>query len=161
VHRYHTARTVRGQTVAEHSWGVAVLVRAVLPEASAQILAAALMHDVSETYTGDIPAPAKWDIPALAAAEREASEAFNQALGIQFPLSSFEHQVLKWCDMMELVLWCLEECRMGNTFAEDMLRKGINSLLNRETPTDEAHALFTEVIEAASQFTRKKEDWYA
>ena len=48
VKRYHIVRTLRQQSVAEHSWNVALLVYMIYPQASPKLIKAALTHDVAE-----------------------------------------------------------------------------------------------------------------
>lgn len=71
VKRWHIINTVRPQTVAEHSFMVALiameLAKHIVPHGSLfdspreqfQFLCAALFHDMPETITGDLPTPAK------------------------------------------------------------------------------------------------------
>jgi 5'-deoxynucleotidase YfbR-like HD superfamily hydrolase len=161
VQRYHTARTLRVQTVADHSWGVAALVAKVYPAAGPTLFRAALFHDVSETFTGDIPATAKWKHPELRAAENAASTHYNTMLGIEHELSGFEYSILKWCDMMELLLWCAEEARMGNTFIVDILRNATEYILTIAPPTDGASKLLSEFIVYIKPLLNLENDWYA
>ena len=59
VKRYHTMPTIGEQTVANHSWGVAVILSWLKPDISPKALLKALTHDVAEKQTGDMPAPTK------------------------------------------------------------------------------------------------------
>ena len=59
VLRYHTVQTLQRETVGHHSHGVACLVLLLDPQASARLLRAALLHDLAEQCTGDIPSAAK------------------------------------------------------------------------------------------------------
>lgn len=56
VLRYHTTPRVPAQTVAQHSWGVALIYRYLTGDES---LYDALLHDSAELFVGDIPAPVK------------------------------------------------------------------------------------------------------
>ena len=161
VQRYHTARTVRSQTNADHSWGVAALVAQVYPEASSTLFRAALFHDVSETFTGDIPTPARRDHPALAEAEHDASTHYNVMLGLEFPLTPKEYDVLKWCDLMELLMWCAEDARLGNTFVVSMLHNGVKYLNEKEAPTQEAGDLKEQFLTYIGPLLTTEKDWYA
>jgi 5'-deoxynucleotidase YfbR-like HD superfamily hydrolase len=62
VRRYHTATPLREQTVADHSFGVAML-SLLMAEGTTinpvDLLTAALTHDLSEFLVGDTPSPAK------------------------------------------------------------------------------------------------------
>ena len=48
VTRYHTVRTLVQETVGHHSHGVAMLCLFLAPDASANLLKAALVHDLAE-----------------------------------------------------------------------------------------------------------------
>ena len=81
VTRFHTLRTIRQQSVAHHSWGVATLLLHVWPEAPASVLRAALWHDVAEIETGDMPAPIKWANPELKKELGDVRDAFKALIG--------------------------------------------------------------------------------
>jgi len=148
VVRYHTLRTNRKQSVAEHSHGVAMLVLHVYPEAEVGVLKAALYHDLSEVVTGDIPATSKWLSPVLAHEENLLADVFRDKYGLRLDLTAFEKHLLKWCDMMELVLWTMEEYAMGNQFAGEVCQRGLTFLGQKDPPTREAKELLAEVIHA-------------
>lgn len=162
VRRYHTQRTLRSQTVAEHSFGICMLIRQVWPDCSRAMLFAALHHDLPELMTGDIPAPAKRAHPEMDA----YLEHFEQSLHPLYYDTEFmgaeELAVLKWADTMELVLWCLEEYRMGNHMPSvcDMIRRGLGWIIAKRVPLC-AQALTQEVVDDAvslglSPFTGNK-----
>ena len=120
VIRYHTVRTIRQQTLADHQWNVVMILLWVFPEAPSHLLRAALMHDLPEYHTGDVPATAKWGHEPLAAALEAAECDAWGMLGVTDPVAGLapdEKCLLKFCDGAELVLWCMEEGRMGNRFA--------------------------------------------
>lgn len=124
VQRYHTQRMQRKQELNAHSYGVAMLVQHLYPECSRDLLLAALYHDLPEYFTGDVPAPAKRGIPQLAVL-LENAEKGTGILYREFNLTVFDEALLKWCDTFELVLFCLEEVQMGNTYALAPLYKGL------------------------------------
>jgi 5'-deoxynucleotidase YfbR-like HD superfamily hydrolase len=146
VVRFHTARMTRQQTVAEHSYGVAMLVLEVEPT-DFLLVRAALYHDLSEAATGDIPAPAKWDNPQLAAVLTEVEAEYDARFGTAIDLTPYQKHVLKWCDAMELVLWCREEWCMGNAYAREIMRRGMDHVMQRvRHPNDRAAAFFNAVL---------------
>lgn len=145
VTRFHTVRTIRQQTVADHSHGVALLVTIVAPEASAELIKAALWHDLSECHTGDTPATAKWASPSLREELHKMGSAFDESHGIRAALSVEEYATLKWCDMMDLVLWCMEEVHMGNRNAIKIANNGLRWLGGVVPPSEEAKALLRDV----------------
>lgn len=52
-------------------------------------------------------------------------EKLSSPLYQSFGLTAFEENVLKWCDLMELVLWCLEDIRLGNLYAAGPCGRGL------------------------------------
>ena len=75
VTRWHIVRTVRPQSLAEHTFDVTMIARAIAKIAGyddAEITKAALLHDLDEVVVGDIPTPTKnraksvgWDLNNL------------------------------------------------------------------------------------------------
>jgi 5'-deoxynucleotidase YfbR-like HD superfamily hydrolase len=62
VNRWHIVRTVRDQSLAEHTFDVVMIARAIAKIAGVddyEIIKAALLHDLDEIVTGDIPTPTK------------------------------------------------------------------------------------------------------
>lgn len=114
VKRYHTVTTHREETVGHHSHGVAMLCLLLEPDASADLLKAALMHDLAEQVTGDTPSPAK----IMYGIGEQVSELENRLLqesGWGFPeLSSTDARTLKLADIAHGALFCLRELEMGN-----------------------------------------------
>jgi 5'-deoxynucleotidase YfbR-like HD superfamily hydrolase len=134
VLRYHTWPHVKTQSVGEHSWQVARILMTVWPAHSRELLRYALMHDMGEVKTGDVPYPFKADHPEVAAAfdlaESEAIVDMDEVFGCPvFPvLTSFEETIVKICDYLDMWEWALEEMNLGNKFAEpvrDRMRKAI------------------------------------
>lgn len=152
VIRYHTCRTIGSQTVAEHSFGVAMLIIWLTEgNCSVDLMKAALYHDMAEQHTGDMPATIK-------KAEDVVKELFDRLEGnfdtqydLVIDLSFEEKNILKWADTLELLLYCVEEYELGNknvkkvfnrgyshTFEysihakADMLRKALKERINNE-----------------------------
>lgn len=136
VTRYHTQRTIRRQTVAEHSFGVCMLIRQVWPDCSRNLLFAAMHHDLPELMTGDIPAPVKRAHPQMDTYLEEFEASLHPLFYDTVFMDAEELALLKWADTMELVLWCLEEFRMGNkqTNICDMVRRALGWVLARRVP---------------------------
>lgn len=124
VKRYHTKRTLRTQDVAQHTFGMLMLVRQVCPGARKDVYDAILHHDLPELFTGDIPAPIKRASPqiglALELLERELTP-----LHAEFNLTADEEALVKWADRMELVLWAMEEFELGNRGASAVVQRGL------------------------------------
>jgi 5'-deoxynucleotidase YfbR-like HD superfamily hydrolase len=121
IKRYHTIPTIREQTNAAHSWGVAVLFDQLWGQtwgenalASTKCLKSSLYHDCAEHLTGDLPAPIKKSSKAVAKVIKELEDNFNKELDILVRLEDKDEVKVKFCDCLEGALFCLEELEMGN-----------------------------------------------
>ena len=129
VKRWHTITNVQEQTVAAHSWGVAVIALELWPDSSAAFIHALLLHDIPEQVIGDVPAPVKWSNPELAAKVAKAEEDFWRDVKTEFPdLSKLERLKLKLADMLELLWFCVEEERLGNRNFKEVFTRGVEYL---------------------------------
>jgi 5'-deoxynucleotidase YfbR-like HD superfamily hydrolase len=139
VKRYHVKRTHRIQTIAEHTFGMLMLVKQVIqlsdvPFARTALLYEAILHhDLPELFTGDIPAPIKRVHPELGPLMDSIEEELKP-LHQDFDITAEEGALLKWADRMELVLWCLEEYRMGNTYTKPTVARGLGWILAARLP---------------------------
>ena len=140
VQRCHTVRHFGSYSVAEHSWGVAMLVLQLYPEHFTALAAYALVHDVPEGLTGDIPSTAKADDGML-------DDAINRRFGLPSTseLNPIRHAILKSCDRLELYLWAYEQAAMGNRFADE-IQTNLLDMFNRSQPESgldiRAHSFF-------------------
>jgi 5'-deoxynucleotidase YfbR-like HD superfamily hydrolase len=144
IQRYHTS-DVTPQSVAAHSWGVAMIVCRCYPKdrpIPQNLIMAAMTHDMAEAETGDIPAPAKWDYPQLGKVLDQIEQSFNETHGIDYKLTPQEARILEWADTFELVLWCSVHRHL--VAAEDMLLVGHEILARKGFPTTEAKELYDE-----------------
>lgn len=143
VKRCHTLQTITTQTVAEHSWGVAILLQKFFPESSKQLLLAALSHDIAEVLTGDIPADAKWMFKDLKNITEMIERQYNEQLGIDYHLTDEEKHILKLCDLLELLLFCVEEIFMGNKNMIPIAHKLIKVMDEMKMPSKEFNMYYT------------------
>jgi 5'-deoxynucleotidase YfbR-like HD superfamily hydrolase len=103
VTRWHIVRTVRPQSLAEHTFDVVMIARAIAKIAGYndyEIIKAALLHDLDEIVTGDIPTPTKnrardngWNL----------NELYQSITGRE--LSSDESLIVKLADKMADLHW--------------------------------------------------------
>lgn len=129
VKRYHTRPLIGEQTVAAHSWGVAcICMRLSGGQENRDVLylyEAALLHDVAEYDTGDIPATAKWESPTLKAALEDLERAVESRIGISTDkLEPWSLWALKFADMLELLWFCVEQRRLGNVALDHVWENG-------------------------------------
>ena len=116
IERYHVKgqRMLTRQSVAEHSWRMAAAIFAVASQLRADVVLAALFHDVSERVTGHIPSNVKKLNPDIQQAVHEVSTAEEVRLGIRFNLTDEEKKLVAWADAYEGTLHCLDEYELGN-----------------------------------------------
>jgi 5'-deoxynucleotidase YfbR-like HD superfamily hydrolase len=114
VVRYHTVTTLQRETVGHHSHGVACLVLLLEPEPTADLLKAALVHDLAEQATGDIPSPAKREYGIGEQVDELERRLINES-GLKFPfLTAQDKRVLKLADIAHGALFCVREMSLGN-----------------------------------------------
>jgi 5'-deoxynucleotidase YfbR-like HD superfamily hydrolase len=120
--RCHGTPTIGQQTVAEHSYHVAMLCIELSPnhEPSANLLKAALYHDLPEHVTGDVPSPAKWASQQLAAGVAQLEAEFNDLHDLNVNLTDDEMIILKYADAFELAFYCVDQMMLGNRFVKKM-----------------------------------------
>ena len=155
VKRFHVKRTLRQQTVGEHTFGVLMLLRMVLPGGAngddlILFMVATMHHDLPELVTGDIPAPVKRRAPALAA-ELDKLERTAEDLYVDIRLDPAEKTMLKWADTMELVLWCMEERDLGNRNLDRTVSRALGYIHEMQPlPWPEAVRLTNRVMDYAA-----------
>lgn len=114
VSRFHAVPGLAPQTIAQHSWGVAVLCQYFKPKCRKELILAALTHDCTELVTGDIPSTAKWQSPELKTILDKIESETEQEWGIAFELNPEEKRLLKLCDGLEGMNYCIERRRQGD-----------------------------------------------
>lgn len=116
VVRFHTLPGGINQTTAEHSGRVAMLVYLLTGgQCRAQVLWYALVHDLPEAVTGDIPAPAKWASVLLRDSLDELESRVAQAWQLNgLGLTQEEYEVVGLADAIDGMLTCIQERRRGN-----------------------------------------------
>mgnify|MGYP003112275989 FL=1 len=130
VKRYHTMKTIGEQTVANHSWGVAVILNWLKPDISKAALLKALSHDVAEKRTGDMPAPTKWNNEDLAYELRRVEKEIEEELGVDYDLDAEEQEYFKQSDLFELLLYCVNQRSLGNTNVNVVFSNGVEKLVD-------------------------------
>ena len=140
VQRYHIERTIRRQSVGEHTFGVlCVAMELSNGSMSAALVSAILHHDVPEAITGDVPATARWKSPALQASLALLDNEVIERYGLQDHelLSPAELRILKLSDLLELVMFCIEDAEMGNVNAMNIANRAWDSLWDNYLGADE------------------------
>ena len=146
VKRCHIVRTHGSQTNAEHMFGVALLCVPLADFApSAELLKAALFHDLSEQATGDIPAQVKWGNPAIKAGFDLLEAAFNREHGLETKLTEEERTILKWADSLELAFYTREQEQFGNQHVGAMIHN--LTLRFKQLPFNRAGRVLAEYLD--------------
>ena len=136
IQRWALMRNTAQENVQEHSHQVAVLAHALAvirnekfggSVDAGQVAVAALYHDASEIFTGDMPTPIKYDNPAIrkaykdveAVAKRKLLELLPQELqGVYAPIitgpGGETEQLVKAADKLSAYIKCVEELKAGN-----------------------------------------------
>lgn len=114
VIRYHTVTTLVSETVGHHSHGVAVLCYMLDPCVRREVILGALLHDLAEHQTGDIPSPAKRQY-GIGEQVNELEERLLRSAGLFMPeLTPDESRLLKLADIAQGALFCAREISLGN-----------------------------------------------
>lgn len=132
VTRFHSVPNMPSQKNSEHSWGVAVLCWYFKPDCSRNLILKALTHDCAELITGDTPATVKWTDPKIKEVldDIEDKVEFDWGIGT-FVISDEEKDLLKFCDMIEGMNYCLTQRKCGNQNAEFPFSKWAEAILKR------------------------------
>jgi 5'-deoxynucleotidase YfbR-like HD superfamily hydrolase len=129
--RYHTMHVIRQQTIADHSWHVAMLGYVLYgqdePGVTPQFLMALLTHDAAEYKVGDVPSPAKRGMAELLGPRMPSDVSFfdvwgemEQSILAEFQmdwdkfLSEEEKRRLALLDALEGAFFCITERSLGN-----------------------------------------------
>lgn len=121
VRRFHTLPTLTQETVGHHSYHVAWMCELISEGTpSAELLLAALQHDVAEHETGDLPAPAKRRLGIRKQFAAYESTIIQDHHGTDYSdlLSSAEVRTLSIADALAGLVLCVHERRLGNVYVE-------------------------------------------
>ena len=121
VTRWHVER-LAPQRVSDHCHGVAVLL-CFICEPGANLLKAALFHDLAEKQAGDMPAPVKWEHPEIKRFLDELEDKVQRRLGLAVELTAEEERLLKIADYLDASYYALEQRMMGNRYADDIFHR--------------------------------------
>ena len=148
VKRFHTTPRTQEETVGHHSANVAAIVLRLAPECRKELLVQALMHDVPEYYTGDVPAPFKWRNPDAKLGLKMGELDYVYQHDIPNPLlTEEEEKLLKLADMLDLNLSSIEDWGRGNQYARQLVKNGqeyIRIMTNFEQYKDEVNQMVEE-----------------
>jgi len=115
VKRYHN-EMIENQTVGHHSFGVAWFCWLLSHRSpTAELLYAAISHDIAEGVVGDVPSPTKRAIPGLRKTLADYEDKVMTDLGLPEPrIDAGDVRILKFADIFEGMLYCITQRSMGN-----------------------------------------------
>jgi hypothetical protein len=137
IKRFSIVKTIHSQSVAEHSFNVCMIARAICQIVSVEdtlIIKYALDHDLDEVFTGDLPTPAKKRL--------NISSGYN---GKSFDrLNNQERVIVKLADQIDGIHFLVDNQigRHGSIVAEDLVAR-------YEEFCDKWRRRFPYIIEAA------------
>ena len=161
VKRYHTCHTIKEQTTGAHQWGCGIICLALKPNCSKDVLVYALLHDVAEKVTGDIPAMVK-RLYLTDCQFREQIGSLEKNFQPLPELSPLDVLIVRIADILELLWFCAKEIEMGNKNddivscwknGKDILKERITNIRALNTQGNEigihAETLFANLAQGA------------
>lgn len=136
IERAHVLPHHGSYTVGKHSFDMALLLLALHPNPSFELLRACIVHDLGERYTGDVPHPAKMADGELARRIERQERAARSMMGVDFTLDVEEQRWLTGLDMIEFLLWCKDQVALGNANAAAPYGAQLTHLLTSELPPE-------------------------
>lgn len=148
VQRFHAKPTIKPQNLAAHQWGVAWLIVRLHPNPSLTLIRTALEHDAAEGWTGDMPYGVKRRYPRLKEelgfVEEDICDEFNTSR--VEALCEEDQKWLKYCDMIELILYCIREMRLGNVSMKHIVDFQVDKYINNKDVPQPLRDLVTEAV---------------
>lgn len=140
IERWGIVRHHRRDNVGAHSHRVAIYADQIADiiewrteaEDRLDLIRCALWHDMPEVITGDLQGPVKKAVVDLAKlGEYEARNMERRFLHSVIPAPSPEmRDIIKIADLLDEVLWCTIEMRMGNQMLRDVLNGSSTTMSN-------------------------------
>lgn len=136
VRRFHTQPRITEETVGHHTAGVLLALLYLEPDASREVLLAAISHDLGEYVTGDMPSPAKANLSRDAHIELKTLElAATRTMGVpRTRLTQQEKKLLKLADLLDLAFSSFMEVEMGNRPARMVIRNVAEYIADGDFP---------------------------
>ncbi len=143
VPRWGIIRTIRQQSVAEHSYYVALYATYIAKELKMRqqdinwITQYALTHDFEEMISGDIPTPYKQHLKVMNdSIFKQTKEASLSVQANQTTLEKYCIEVIKVADLFEACMYLSDEVEMGNNTVDVLLVELSNQLEVASTKLD-------------------------
>jgi 5'-deoxynucleotidase YfbR-like HD superfamily hydrolase len=123
VKRYHTQPTIGEQTVAHHSWGVAMLYDMICPNPTYEGLRECILHDSAELYIGDVPFQTKQAYKSVDSMYKELEDFVRKEVDIP---DDPKDPYVKVCDMLELCMFAYYQMTLGNANYKIVFDRGLD-----------------------------------
>lgn len=148
VLRFHTMPSHgRQQSIAEHVFNVWQLCNYMTEgKMSSDMHMAIMTHDLQERGTGDIPHGAKINIPELKEIDNKFEHRVRVELAPYCNPTMFELKILKWADMAECAIYCLDRLYLPEyPLAAEICVKWLR---DNHPPTEKAEELRKRILKA-------------
>lgn len=133
IKRYHVWPTIQQQSVAHHTWNVLRIYIELFGPPSPEITTYIVYHDVGELATGDIPFDAKRANPKLkkvvSEIDDEAAKLLSSGWYDSEDLTEKQQDMVKFCDLLEMMEFAIEEIRLGDVFYGQQIADKIGQVL--------------------------------
>ena len=153
VKRWHNETVLREQNVGNHSARVALWIVLFHPAPSLALLKGAVMHDLEEKITGDIPHWAKAENPSVKIAVAAVEAKVRREYELGFELGDGEHMWLNAADLFDAFLHIWQEVVMfHNAWMQGDYERCSNKIIkNRAARTfpDNMFQVFTQLRDYA------------
>lgn len=154
VRRCHTRRVLAQQSVAEHQYNALSLLLLLYPGTPpAALIKAVLWHDVGERWTGDVYGPFKSRCPVLGEQIDRHADARLSGFGLLQELTPLDRAWLDGVDLLEFLMWALDEQALGNTNFERDIHRVRTEFCRQSAPEHRRFPL--EVVEFALSYQHR------
>lgn len=124
VKRCHLYPYHGSYTVGQHTFDMLTLLLELNPNASRYLIMAVIYHDMSERWTGDMPAHMFRKVKGLAEKwDKLNEEVMTDNFVPSVDLTPEEEKWLHAVDKLELLLWCTDQLKLGNQHISDMAER--------------------------------------
>lgn len=160
VRRCHVFPINGEYNVAIHTYNAIGLYMALCPDQNLNTVATILTHDLPERWLGDVPAPAKWENPKLKEVYEDAERDILRALELEFDISTMDSLWVKGCDMLEFLLFCIDQERLGNrniSVPMARIKNALETFLEPEYIPEELKTFYNQIMTGGFPML---EGWY-
>jgi 5'-deoxynucleotidase YfbR-like HD superfamily hydrolase len=141
VKRWGIVRTLRDQSVAEHTYFVTMYANDIAtylnisPETHLALMQQILWHDMEEIYTGDIPGPAKHALSDRGRFSAKVADWMHKTFGqhkhrngsgLPPTTQNIVHCIIKIADYLDAACEMATEVQMGNANCKDLVKQNLD-----------------------------------